>query len=74
MDIGQRRTFSIIQVCDKLGVSRRTVYNWINAGKVEYVRTPGGKIQIFADSLWQQDPDVAPEYSTSPTGPDSDAA
>jgi excisionase family DNA binding protein len=36
-----------------VGVSRRTIYNWISAGKVEYVRTAGGAIRIFADSLWR---------------------
>jgi predicted site-specific integrase-resolvase len=34
-------------------VSRRTIYNWISAGKVEYVRTAGGSIRIFADTLWR---------------------
>jgi excisionase family DNA binding protein len=36
-----------------VGVSRRTIYNWINAGRVDYVRTAGGSVRIFADSLWR---------------------
>jgi excisionase family DNA binding protein len=52
--IGNRDTISIAQACEQVGVSRRTIYNWITAGKVEYVRTAGGSIRIFADSLWRR--------------------
>ncbi|MGH9173081.1 MAG: helix-turn-helix domain-containing protein [Vicinamibacterales bacterium] len=43
-----------MKACEMVGVSRRTIYNWIAAGKVEYVRTAGGSIRIFTDSLWRQ--------------------
>jgi excisionase family DNA binding protein len=49
-----RETLSIMKACEVVGVSRRTIYNWISAGKVEYVRTAGGAIRIFADSLWRE--------------------
>ena len=42
-----------MKACEAVGVSRRTIYNWISAGKVEYIRTAGGSIRIFADSLWR---------------------
>ena len=48
-----RQTLSIIKACEAVGVSRRTIYNWISAGKVGYVRTAGGSIRIFADTLWR---------------------
>lgn len=48
-----RQTLSIMKATEVVGVSRRTIYNWISAGKVEYVRTAGGSIRIFADSLWR---------------------
>jgi excisionase family DNA binding protein len=48
-----RQTLSIMKACEVVGVSRRTIYNWIAANKVEYVRTAGGSIRIFADSLWR---------------------
>lgn len=48
-----RQTLSIMKACQAVGVSRRTIYNWISAGKVEYVRTAGGSIRIFADTLWR---------------------
>jgi excisionase family DNA binding protein len=55
----ERQTLSIMKACEAVGVSRRTIYNWISAGKVEYVRTAGGSIRIFADSLWR-DKDARP--------------
>ena len=48
-----RKTISIRKACELVGVSRRTIYNWIAGGKVEYVRTAGGSIRIFADTLWR---------------------
>lgn len=49
----ERRAISITQACESVGVSRRTIYNWMAAGKVEYVRTAGGAVRIFEDSLWR---------------------
>ena len=49
----ERKAISIMKACELVGVSRRTIYNWISAGKVEYVRTAGGSIRIFVDSLWR---------------------
>ena len=48
-----RRAISIAQACESVGVSRRTIYNWMAAGKVEYVRTAGGAVRIFEDTLWR---------------------
>ena len=50
----ERKTLSIMKACETVGVSRRTIYNWIAGGKVEYVRTAGGSVRIFADSLWRE--------------------
>ena len=58
-----RQTLSIMKACEVVGVSRRTIYNWISAGKVEYVRTAGGSIRIFADTLWR-DPAAASSRSS----------
>jgi len=52
----ERKTLSIMKACETVGVSRRTIYNWIAGGKVEYVRTAGGSVRIFADSLWREPP------------------
>jgi excisionase family DNA binding protein len=61
-----RQTLSIMKACEAVGVSRRTIYNWISAGKVEYVRTAGGSIRIFADSLWR-DKDARPVTASAST-------
>lgn len=42
---------SITEVTKKLGVSRRTVYNWIESGKVEILRVPSGCVRVVAESL-----------------------
>ena len=59
----ERKAISIMKACELVGVSRRTIYNWISAGKVEYVRTAGGSIRIFTDSLWR---DAHPEMAAMP--------
>jgi excisionase family DNA binding protein len=48
-----RQLISIMDACEVCGVSRRTIYNWIRARKVEYVRTAGGSVRIYADTLWR---------------------
>lgn len=58
--IVDRKTISIMKACELVGVSRRTIYNWIADGKVEYVRTAGGSIRIFVDTLWRSS-DGTPE-------------
>jgi excisionase family DNA binding protein len=49
-----RQTVSIPRACELVGVSRRTIYNWISSGKIQYVRTAGGSVRIFADTLWRE--------------------
>jgi len=53
-----RKTVSIPRACELVGVSRRTIYNWIASGKIQYVRTAGGSVRIFEDTLWRE-PDAA---------------
>lgn len=48
----QHQTVTIYEAMDLVKVSRRTIYNWIAAGKVRYVRTAGGAVRIFRDSLF----------------------
>jgi excisionase family DNA binding protein len=49
-----RETVSIARAGELVGVSRRTIYNWIAGGKIQYVRTAGGAVRIFVDSLWRE--------------------
>ena len=46
---------SIKIACGLVGVSRRTIYNWMTAGKIEYVRTAGGPVRIYKNTLWRSD-------------------
>jgi excisionase family DNA binding protein len=61
---GERHTVSILQACEQVGVSRRTIYNWIARGKVEYVRTAGGSVRIFSDTLWRSPDRERPPHNT----------
>jgi excisionase family DNA binding protein len=47
------RTVTIMQAAKFLQVSRRTIYHWLKAGKLQYVRTAGGTIRILTASLFR---------------------
>jgi excisionase family DNA binding protein len=49
----EREVISIMKACQLVDVSRRTIYNWLSSGKIEYVRTAGGSVRIFVDTLWR---------------------
>ena len=55
--IVERKTISIMKACELVGVSRRTIYNWIANGKVEFVRTAGGNVRIVKASLFRSSTD-----------------
>lgn len=61
----ERKTISIMKACELVGVSRRTIYNWLSSGKIEYVRTAGGSVRIFVDTLWR-DPQKAERSAAVP--------
>ena len=65
MTTTDRKTVSIPRACELVGVSRRTIYNWMAGRKVEYVRTAGGSVRIFVDTLWRE-PGAAPEEAAAP--------
>jgi excisionase family DNA binding protein len=50
---------TILKAAAIMGVSRRTIYNWMAAGRVTVVYTPGGSPRILTTSLWTR---------TRPTG------
>lgn len=47
----QPKLLSTSQAAGLLSVSRRTVLNWIEAGKVPYVRLPGGEYRLPLSGL-----------------------
>ena len=56
-----------MKACELVGVSRRTIYNWLSSGKIEYVRTAGGSVRIFVETLWR-DPQRADRATPAPDG------
>ena len=48
----KRGTVSLMKAARLTGVSRRTIYNWLANGKITGVRTAGGSIRIFTDTLF----------------------
>ncbi len=65
-DIGSRKTVSIPQACELARVTRRTIYNWMAQSKIQYVRSAGGRVRIFTDTLWTDpEPVVVPESVAS---------
>jgi excisionase family DNA binding protein len=63
----ERKTISIMKACELVGVSRRTIYNWLSSGKIEYVRTAGGSVRIFVDTLWRDPNRSGTPATTTPT-------
>ena len=53
-----------MKACELVGVSRRTIYNWLSSGKIEYVRTAGGSVRIFVETLWRE-PQRAEQTTTA---------
>ena len=49
------RYISIMRACEVAGVSRRTIYNWLYAGKLIAKRTAGGSVRILESSLFRAD-------------------
>lgn len=52
-DLLTRPAISIMKAAELTGVSRRTIYNWLDAGHLEYIRTAGGRVRIFVDTLFR---------------------
>jgi len=50
-----RRTVNVLQASHLVGVSRRTIYNWLRWGWLEYERGPrtADGTRIYVDSLWR---------------------
>lgn len=48
---GLQKTLSINQACIYAGVSRRTIYNWMAAGKLTRLETPGGSARFWPHEL-----------------------
>ena len=54
-EIFDRPRVNLAQACAIASVSRRTMYYWLRLGKVEAVRTAGGRLRIYADTLLRRE-------------------
>ena len=63
-DTKERPTLCIKDACALAGVSRRTLYNWMDVNKVQFIRTAGGSRRVFADTLFRAG-NVRPYVKTS---------
>lgn len=48
-----RRTVTVQVASELVGVSRRTIYNWMRDKKVDFIRTAGGSRRIVFSSLYR---------------------
>lgn len=46
------RWIPIMEATEQAGVSRRTIYNWLKAGKLRFRRVASGSLRILEASLW----------------------
>jgi excisionase family DNA binding protein len=44
---------TVAQAAARVQVCRRTIYNWLAAGKLQVVTVPSGRLRIVASSLIQ---------------------
>ena len=52
----------ITEAAERLHVARQTIYAWINAGKIQPIRTPGGRLRIPEEQLTMP---VSPRMDTA---------
>ena len=48
-----RALVTIRQAAEIASVCRRTIYSWVETGKVEHIRTAGGCMRIYVDTLFK---------------------
>lgn len=44
---------TIIQACETVDISRRTMYNWMSKNLIVTRKTAGGHTRILKSSLWR---------------------
>ena len=49
-----KKLLTIFQAADLMQVSRRTIYNWISSGRIDYCRTASETIRVIEDSLFSK--------------------
>lgn len=51
VSVAPERWLNVDLACAEVKVTRRTIYNWFNAGRLVTRRTTGGSLRILASSL-----------------------
>jgi len=62
-DLRIGRSVSLDHAAQILGVSRRTIYNWIREGRLQTIRTRGGSQRVLVNSMHRipgEPPSVSP--------------
>lgn len=59
------RLVTILEASALAGVSRRTIYNWLGQGKLQFARTAGGSIRIVRASLFRDGTATAQEAAAA---------
>lgn len=53
----RRALANVAQIATIAGVHRNTIYNWVRDNKVEWLRTPGGHIRVYVDTVLKRPPE-----------------
>jgi excisionase family DNA binding protein len=53
-EIFGRQRVNTVKAAEIAGVTKRTIYNWMVAGRIEFVRTPTGNVRIYVDTLLRE--------------------
>ena len=64
----ERKTVSIPRACELVGVSRRTIYNWIAERQGPVRPDRRRSVRIFADTLWREPDGPADERGPGASG------
>lgn len=70
----ERELLTVYQAAERAAVSRRSIYIWMQQGKVEFCRTAGGNVRVFADSLFREGTLTRPTVTTLTVAEPSDDA
>lgn len=63
--INGRKAGTVNEARELADVSRRTIYNWMDSGKVEWFCTASGRRRIYVDTLFKGKDGGAVCFSTS---------
>ena len=63
MPTKQRESVGVTMAARMAGVSVGTMSKWVAKGRVDSVRTAGGTVRIFTDTLYREPPGAPQTYA-----------